>query len=579
MFDFHFFGGAKGADYPAGWFDELGSKLPVAELELRRTRSILFDQLVMPPRDGKPAARCGSREEYQKKTGIGFDGEQGVTWMWNSALKAAAGAGWGGTRRLYYSNIYGVPCGGTGGGLNGVGNGNQVGILLHELGHSFGLPHWAGVKAYPYVGPMHGIPTETADTPHVGPTWGFDPATRVFLPPTYEGAYSRDPMQGGGKNRAGGPHLMAFFSDYSISRIRECLEKTQVVWDERAGAYLSWSQNDGAYATRARQRGGPNGPLEDDIDVISVLATASLVTPEANIVYPPIGPHKSGYLEGYKGLSPLCLRVTQGGNVKTLPVETALQPGGDPGDPKSFAAIAVNLPARDGTVTQADLIHTTGGKVLASWKASASPAPKTPFVTAFYPPGSATGVAKADPKNVPPAPDRGVPPPGAAPPSAGPGISPQQKADPQRKTSPAKASGAAAEAPPIPRPVVDAAAVAAWDARLRDRARALVGEKKRLAFRVSSLGAPATILSVADASLSVRMEGGGGVELSWSQLKPVDKRSLAVGIVDAEDLPGDHALAAFYLILDGDRARADDHLLRAGRQAADVRAAFGLKES
>ena len=263
----------------------------------------------------------------------------------------------------------------------------------------------------------------------------------------------------------------------------------------------------------------------------------------------------------------------------TYPVETGLQPGGDPGDPKTFAAIAVNLPARNGTVTQADLLHSPGGKVLASWKAAASPAQKTTFVTALYPPGSATGVAKADLKNGPPAPDRGVPPPGAAPPSAGPGTPPQQKADPQRKTSPAKASGAAAEAPPIPRPVVDTAAVAAWDARLRDRARALIAEKKRLVCRVGVLGTPVTILSVADASVSVRMDGGGGIELSWSQLKPADKRSLAVGIADAEDQPGDHALAAFYLLLDGDRARAGDHLERSGKQATDVRAAFGLKEA
>jgi hypothetical protein len=83
MFDFHFFGGAKGADYPAGWFEELGSKLPVAELELRRTRNIILDKLVMPPQYDAPAILCGSRDEYQLKSGHGFDGEQGVAGMWN----------------------------------------------------------------------------------------------------------------------------------------------------------------------------------------------------------------------------------------------------------------------------------------------------------------------------------------------------------------------------------------------------------------------------------------------------------------------------------------------------------------
>jgi hypothetical protein len=81
-------------------------------------------------------------------------------------------------------------------------------------------------------------------------------------------------------------------------------------------------------------------------------------------------------------------RITQGGNTKTCPVKTDLQPGGDPKDPKTFVVFAVNLPARDGEVTQADLIHTAGGKVAYSWKAASSPAEKTQFVTALYPAGA-----------------------------------------------------------------------------------------------------------------------------------------------------------------------------------------------
>jgi hypothetical protein len=416
MFDFHFFGGAKGADYPKGWFEELGSKLPVAELELRRVRNIVFDKLVMQPQAGKPATLCGSREEYQRKTGIKFDGEQGMTGRWNGALKEAAGAGWGGTRRLYYANIYGVWAGGQAGGLSGVGNGTSHGILLHELGHALGLPDLAkpGMK-YPYVGPMHGIqaPGNSATAYHVGPTWAFDPLQHVFIAPrTGDGCYARDPMGGGGANKDGGPGLYRFFSDYHFSRIRDCLEQTQVVRDDR-GRYFQWNQQSGSYSTVAREQGRPNCPVEDDIDVISVLASASLVTPEANIVYPPIGPYRAGRLETFDASSPaglpsarrsgynesncnVCLRVTQGGKVRTYLLKDGLNPNDDPKAEKSLFIVAVNVPARDGEVTQADLLFTPGiirsgvapaSKVLYRWSRASSRSQRTETVTATYPKG------------------------------------------------------------------------------------------------------------------------------------------------------------------------------------------------
>jgi len=410
MFDFHFFGGAKGADYPKGWFEELGSKLPVAELELRRVRNIILDKVVMPPRGEKPATLCGSREEYQKKTGMGFDGEQGITGNWRGALREANGGGWGGTRRVYFGNIYGVPCGGTGGGLAGVGNGRQQGILSHELGHAFGLPHWFGHKEYPYVGDMYGISSPGgSDFPHVGPTWAFDLIKHAFISPSENGSYKKDPMYGGGQGD-GKPYLYRQFSDYSVSRIRDTFEKTQVVWDERAGSYMAWDQGTGSYSIAARRRGSPTVPIEDDIEVISVLASASLVTREANIVYPPIGPYKAGRIETFDASDPdnrsrargagfndstcnTCLRVTQDKKVTTYVIKDRLSPNDDPKQSESLAVFAISLPARNGEVTQVDLLRTPGvlssgvakdSEILYSWRGS-SQAPRTETVTAIYP--------------------------------------------------------------------------------------------------------------------------------------------------------------------------------------------------
>jgi hypothetical protein len=548
MFDFHFFGGAKGADYPQGWFEELGAKLPVAELELRRVRNILLDKLVMPPQYDGPAVLCGSREEYQKKTGHGFDGEQSIAGLWNGALKEAAGAGWGGVRRLYYSNIYGVHSGGQAGGLSGRGNGTSTGILLHELGHAFGLPHWAGNAKYPYVGPMHGITAEP-ETPHVGPVWAFDPVRRVFLSPLHGGSFKHDPMQGGGSNRSGGPYSMTPFSDYSVSRIRECLETTQVVWDPQAGRYNVWNQKDGAYSTTARSRGGPHCPVEDDIDVISVLACASLVTPEANIVYPPIGPYRAGRLESEKGSSTLCLRVTQGGNTKIHPVKADLQPGGDPKDPKTFSAFAINLPARDGEVTQADLIQTAGGKVLYSWKAASAPGYRTETVTALYPAGSPASIAGANrPPNGNPPPKPGPPPPEAE-------------------------SASGARKPPAPIRPADAATIAAWDAKLLARIREDLKEGRKPRFRWTTMGDWADIVGIGPKD-EVRILGKDGeASVAWPSIPMTDRRNLSIALA-REGQAEDHALAAFFLLASGDPERARFYLEKAGSAADEVMASF-----
>jgi len=415
MFDFHYFGRDMDADYPKGWLEQFGARLPVAGVEVLRVRNIVLDKVVMLPGGGRPATLCGSREEYKEKTGIEFDGECGISARWNRALRQAAGTGPCGTQRLYYLNIYGVPANGDGGEFMGVGDGTRHGLLMHELGHAFGLPDLFPGKAlarYPYCGPMHGIPApkDSGSAPHVGPVWGFDPAHHTFISPTTEdGHYKSDPMGGGGANKEGGPGLYRFFSDYHCSRIRDRVEQNQVIWDARAGAYAKWDPKTGSYSLAAGKPDLPTDPVEEGVEVISVLVSASLATGEANIVYPLIGPYKTGYIKlfdaasaadrakartaGYEdGKCNICLRVTQDGKVKSYLVKEGL----DPGDDRSLCVFAINLPARDGEVTHVDLLHTPGVmdkgigpecKVLYSWSRASSTAPKTVTVTFRYPEG------------------------------------------------------------------------------------------------------------------------------------------------------------------------------------------------
>jgi len=92
MIDVHYFAQASG-DYPSGWNTELEAKWPVADLELRRLRNVVFSELVIPPRPdvGAPAVRVKSKTDYTDQTGLPFDGEQAAALAWNGALKKAAG--------------------------------------------------------------------------------------------------------------------------------------------------------------------------------------------------------------------------------------------------------------------------------------------------------------------------------------------------------------------------------------------------------------------------------------------------------------------------------------------------------
>lgn len=382
MFDVNFFASAPG-DYAAGWKEEMQSKLPVSEIELRRLPNIIFSELTIPPRGdvNATAARVSSKEEYQTITGAGFDGEQGAAAQWNGALKAAAGTR--GRYALFYVNIYGVSSGGQAGGYGGVGNGNNLGIFNHELGHALSLPHWGNNANYPYRGDMFGISApEVFKDVHVGPVWAFDLEKNKFIPPTVQanavggdvGTYKKDPMQGGGSGDQEEGFLMRHFSDYSINKIQNFLEDHIVVQNGDGGAFSSWDATTNGY-TKTNDNNGVQFAVEKDIQVISVMAGVSAVTPQATILYPPIGPYQSGIIDLFdptnetdrtKAASIYCpnggcdvsLRIVQNGQTKILMLPIAMDAQADPLKNDSFKTRAVNLRASDGAVTNVELLLT-----------------------------------------------------------------------------------------------------------------------------------------------------------------------------------------------------------------------------
>ena len=376
MFDLHFFAQTTG-NYPAGWEDELEAKLPVSDLDLTRVPNIVLESIVIPHRAGLPAVLVDSKEDYRAQTGQNFDGEQAAAAQLISALRRASGNRVTGLS-LYYGNIYGVFAGGQAGGFGGVGNGNSVGILHHELGHAFGLPHWANNAAYPYRGNMYGIATPTSDV-HVGPTWAFDLPSGTFIPPTVQpnnatgatvGTYKRDPMAGGGQGDQENGFLLRHFSDYSTSRIQQTLESTLDTYDPETKTFQTW--RDDGYVDWGTGNGLVH-PVDVDVDVVAIIASTSMADRSLNHVYEPfqyrgsrvraLDPTVAADRAAASGFCPrggcdYSLRITQGGTTNTYMLATSGSDISDRMETASWGTAAINLPAANGAVTRVELLHT-----------------------------------------------------------------------------------------------------------------------------------------------------------------------------------------------------------------------------
>jgi len=239
---------------------------------------------------------------------------------------------------------------------------------------------------YPYRGPMYGIDKDGGF--HSGPTWGFDPrlglpgapeGKPLFIPPVLSdqaergtpGQWRKDPMGGGGIGEEP-TEAIARFSDYSVRKMQEYMEGHIAVWREDKQAYAMWHHYLGDFSALLKNDGFKL-PIENNVEVFSVMAASCAVTEEANFIYEVIGPYTSGLIDTFDPAVEadrkrarrlpvagwdVSLRIEQGGETRTYMLPMQWRPDDDPRDPAALQTRAVNVPARDGRVTRAELLLT-----------------------------------------------------------------------------------------------------------------------------------------------------------------------------------------------------------------------------
>lgn len=389
MFDVHYFGCAD-VDYPGDWAEELAVKWPVKGLAVQKLKRIHFPELIIPPHDGVPAIRCNSEEDYESQSGLPFNGKQSVALTWQKALRDAGGQK---HLSLYLINIANVKAGGFAesrdfGGCGALG---RFKVLHHELGHALDVEDLNEEVLFPYRGTMHGIDKTTDSGYHIGPTWGFDP--RIGLPGVEEGRpfmispivpenpqrgvpgeWKGSPVMGGGGPGEEPGIPLRIFSDWSVRKMLEFLEKWIIVWDEEKESYMRWNGWHQCYLHKLKND-GIIYPVERDVEVYSVMATTSAAKEDGNFIYPVIGPYTSGLVETFDPTVPedrakvrrltsvsgpwdVTLRIIQGGVTKHVMMHMNWTEGMDPCDGDAYQTRAVNLPVRDGEIEKVELLLT-----------------------------------------------------------------------------------------------------------------------------------------------------------------------------------------------------------------------------
>jgi hypothetical protein len=175
--------------------------------------------------------------------------------------------------------------------------------------------------------------------------------------------------------------------------MRNMLENHFVIFNEDINAYAKWDNTTLDYTNVQNNFNQINYPIQRDVEVISVMAAASGTTPQANIVYKPIGPYLSGIVRLFDpslsvdridaqnvfcpdGGCDTTLKIIQGGITKYVMLPMSLDSSLSETDVNSFSTRAVNLLASDGEISSIELLETpnvedvglpTDPVVLSSW--------------------------------------------------------------------------------------------------------------------------------------------------------------------------------------------------------------------
>jgi len=231
---------------------------------------------------------------------------------------------------------------------------------------------------------------------------------------------------------------------------------------------------------------------------------------------------------------------------------------------KTFAVFAIDLPARDGEITQADLLHTpavlskgltSSAKVLYSWKASSAATPKTEYVAALYPTGAEPLVAAKS--------------------ANGRSADTRTAGTTNGRTSAlalANTRFAERAAASTPRVSVPEALLAEWMDKLRQRiaTSAKAGQPLKGWVNVQGKAAAYPLLGADEKQLQVKIDGSV-MPVPWSWLKESDVLALVKSVTRDESVESLLMLSVFLLANgqfdDGETMLARATLLDAG--AAD----------
>lgn len=277
---------------------EMFAKWPVATLNIRThaTGKVQWPYMIITPRVGHAAYRARTKNDQID----GFDTMDAVLGILN-ALRDANGD-WP-LANTYYAPLmmadntgaYSAPGGGLAGTGHGTGDHLFSAIYIHEMGHTFGLPHQGSAYTagnYPY-----------ANGSLAGSAWGFDQNRQQFLAPFVPATAPRynncqtnpvnrqldnqgrcikqDPMQGGDGDQAAG-YQYATFSDFSTAQMQAYLRSKAFVDANFSTGYSQWdsaTQQRVAVSTATTKSAlyGLNSgfPVQKNVPVYSIIITLS----------------------------------------------------------------------------------------------------------------------------------------------------------------------------------------------------------------------------------------------------------------------------------------------------------------